>query len=198
VRREKRLTPEEEESDEKTKSGHIDDEEDVDDINHETLSKEAVRANTHTQRAQREDIWKNVRIIANHDVTDSGMNAEYTHVCVYRLDNGEGGEKRFCNTPLKLFRSSKGKEPGWSTSAALTHFKNKHEDSSSTHKQKAGDTKRQSRLGECMHTSASVGLQSISSKKNTYGLSEKEKVLSAIARWGTCTIGSNSPMGHVC
>ena len=106
------VAPEEEESDEKAESGYSDDEEDVDYMNHEALPKEAVRANTPTQRAQRADIWKNVRRIANHDVPDRGMNAECTHVCVYRLDNGEGGEKYFCNTPLKLFRSSKGKEAG--------------------------------------------------------------------------------------
>jgi hypothetical protein len=86
---------------------------------------------------------------------------------------------------LKLFRSNSGKEAGWSTSAAITHFKNKHEDSSSARKQKAGAAKRQTRLGECMHTADSDRIQSISSKKSTYGLSENEKVLSAIARWGT-------------
>ena len=36
-----------------------------------------------------------------------------------------------------------------------------------------------------MHASVSVGIQSISSKKINYGLSESEKVLSAIARWVT-------------
>jgi hypothetical protein len=85
--REEAVTPEEEESDEKAESGHSDDEEDVDYMNHETLSKEAVRANTPTQRVQRVDIWRNVRNIANHDVPDRGMNAECTYVCVYRLDN---------------------------------------------------------------------------------------------------------------
>jgi hypothetical protein len=95
---EETVSPEEEESDEKVESGHIDDEEDVVYMNHESLPKEAVRANTPTQRAQRVDIWKNVRHIANHNVPDRGMNTEFTHVCVYRLDNGEGGEKRFCNT----------------------------------------------------------------------------------------------------
>ena len=77
---------------------------------------------------------------------------------MYRLDNGDDGEKRYCNTPLKRFRSSKGKEDAWSTSAALEHFKNKHEDSSSVLKQKAGAAKRQSHLGECMHASGSVGI----------------------------------------
>ena len=79
---EEAVPPEEEESDEQAESGHSDDEEDVDDINHETLPKEAVRANTPTQRPQRSDIWKNVRRITNHDVSDHGMNAECTHVCV--------------------------------------------------------------------------------------------------------------------
>jgi hypothetical protein len=36
-----------------------------------------------------------------------------------------------------------------------------------------------------MHAAGSERIQSISSKKSTYGLSENEKVLSAIARWGT-------------
>jgi hypothetical protein len=45
--------------------------------------------------------------------------------------------------------------------------------------------KHQARLGEYMHVSVTDGKQSVSSKKNTYGLSENEKVLSAIARWGT-------------
>jgi hypothetical protein len=104
----------EEEEKEDEDSGHADDEEDVDDINHVSLPKEEVRANRPTQRPQREDIWKNVRRIANHDVPDRGLNAECTHVCVYPLEDGGDCEKRFCNTPLKLFRSSKCKDAGWS------------------------------------------------------------------------------------
>jgi hypothetical protein len=154
------VSPEEEESDEKEESGHSDDDDDVDDINHETLPKEAVHTNSPTQRKQ----------------------SEYLEEC---QDNGDNGENRFFNTPLKLFRSSKDKEDVWSTSAALAHFKNKHEDSSSVHKQKVGTTKRQSRLGDSMHASDSVGIQSISSKKNTYGLSENEKVFITITRWVT-------------
>jgi len=118
----------------------------------ETVVDEEKERNNPTQRAQSEDIWKHVRHITNHDVTDRGMNAECTHVCVYRLDNGDDGEKRYCNTPLKLFRSSKGKEDAWITSAALAHFKKKFEDSSSERKQKAGAAKRQSRLGEFMQS----------------------------------------------
>jgi hypothetical protein len=104
---------------------------------------------------------------------------------VYRLEDGGDGEKRFCNTPLKLFRSSKGKDAGWSTTVAVTHFKKKHKDSSSALKHKAGAAKRLTRLSECMYADDSEQIQSISSKKNTYGLSESEKVLTAIPRWGT-------------
>ena len=44
------VAAEEEESDEQEESGHSDDDEDVDDINHAALAKEAVRANSPTQR----------------------------------------------------------------------------------------------------------------------------------------------------
>jgi hypothetical protein len=73
------------------------------------------------------------------------MKTECTHVCVYRLDD-EDGEKRYCNTPLKLFRTSSAKTAPWNTSAALAHFKKKHGDSSSARKQKAGATKRSLQL----------------------------------------------------
>jgi hypothetical protein len=106
---------------------------------------------------------------------------------VYRLED-EDGENRYCNTPLKIFRTSSAKATPWSTSAALTHFKKKHEASSSARKQKAGATKRQTRLSACMHAAGSHGIQSISSRKNTYALSENEKLLSAIARWATYSI----------
>ncbi len=92
------VSDEEEKEEEDEESGHADDEEDVDDINHAALSKEAVHANSPTQRPQRADIWKNVRRIAKHDVPDRGMKAECTHVCVYRLSDGEEGDQRYCNT----------------------------------------------------------------------------------------------------
>ncbi len=44
--------------------------------------------------------------------------------------------------------------------------------------QRTGLVKHQSLLGECMNASDSEGVQSISSKKSTYGLSENESVLS--------------------
>ena len=175
---------EEEENNEDEEAGNSDDDEDMDDINHTTLPKEVVRPNTPTMRPQTADIWKHVSRIAKHDVPDRAMKTECTHVCVYRLDD-EDGEKRYCNTPLKLFRASSAKAAPWSTSAALAHFKKKHEDSSSARKQKAGAGKRQTRMSECMHAAGSQGIQSISSRKSTYALSENEKVLSAIAGWAT-------------
>ena len=176
---------EEEENNEDEEAGNSDDDEDMDDINHTALPKEVVRPNTPTMRPQTADIWKHVSRIAKHDVPDRAMKTECTHVCVYRLDD-EDGEKRYCNTPLKLFRASSATAAPWSTSAALAHFKKKHEHSSSARKHKAGAAKRQIRLSECMHAAGSQGIQvSISSRKSTYALSENEKVLSAIARWAT-------------
>jgi hypothetical protein len=151
------VSAEEEEENEDAESGNSDDDEDMDDINHTALPKEVVRPNTPTMRPQTEDIWKHVSRIAKHDVPDRAMKTEYTHVCVYRLDD-EDGEKRYCNTPLKLFRASSAKAAPWSTSAALAHFKKKYEDSSSALKQKSGATKRQTRLSECMHATGSQGI----------------------------------------
>ena len=96
--------------------GIVIDDEDMDDINHTALPKEVVRPNTPTVRPQTADIWKHVSRIAKHDVPDRAMKTECTHVCVYRLDD-EDGEKRYCNTPLKLFRASSAKAAPWSTSA---------------------------------------------------------------------------------
>jgi hypothetical protein len=62
------VSNEEEEKEKDEESGHVDDEEDVDDINHPTLTKEVVRANSPDQRPQREDIWKNVRSIGKRSV----------------------------------------------------------------------------------------------------------------------------------
>jgi hypothetical protein len=47
-----------------------------------------------------------VRRIANHNFPDHAMKTDCTHVCIYRLTDAEGGEKRYCNKPLKLFRSA--------------------------------------------------------------------------------------------
>ena len=40
------------------------------------------------------------------DLPDHAMKTDCTHVCIYRLTDTEGGEKRYCNKPLKLFRST--------------------------------------------------------------------------------------------
>jgi HD-GYP domain-containing protein (c-di-GMP phosphodiesterase class II) len=103
------VSEEEEDKDEDTELGNSDDEEDMDDINHAALPKETVRPNSPTMRPQTVDIWKQVRCIVKHDVSDHAMKTECTHVCVYRLEDGENGEKRYCNTPLKLFRDSNAK-----------------------------------------------------------------------------------------
>ena len=47
-----------EDKDEDEESGHIDDEEDVDEINHETLPKETVRTHTPSRREHRSTLWK--------------------------------------------------------------------------------------------------------------------------------------------
>ena len=106
---------EEEENNEDEEAGNSDDDEDMDDINHTALPKEVVRPNTPTMRPQTADIWKHVSRIAKYDVPDRAMKTECTHVCVYRLDD-EDGEKRYCNTPLKLFRASSAKAAPWSGS----------------------------------------------------------------------------------
>ncbi len=96
------VSNDEEDKEEDEESGHDDDEEDVDDINHAALPKDVVRANSPGRRSQREEIWKYVRRITDHDLPDHVMKTDYTHVCVYRLPDAEGGEKRYCNKPLKL------------------------------------------------------------------------------------------------
>jgi hypothetical protein len=68
-------------------------------------------------------------------------------------------------------------------------FKKKHEDSSSARKQKAGATKRQTRLSESMHSAGSQGIRLFpQGRALIYALSENEKVLSSIARWATYAI----------
>jgi hypothetical protein len=87
------------------------------------------------------------------------MNADCTHVCVCPLSDGEEGVKRYCNQSLKLFRSSKAAGAPWSTSASVSHFKKKHEDSAVAHKHKAWAEKSQLRRGECMQVSGTAGIQ---------------------------------------
>ncbi len=54
----------EEVKEEDEESGHADDEVDVDEINHTSLTNEVVHSNSPGKRAQREDIWKHVRRIS--------------------------------------------------------------------------------------------------------------------------------------
>jgi len=88
-------------------SGHDDDEEEVAEINHEKLPKVAVRAHSPCKRAHKSLVWTHLRRIDRHDVTGHGMMSDCTHVCVYPLSDDEDGVKRYCNTRLKLFRTTK-------------------------------------------------------------------------------------------
>ena len=74
------VSDDEEDKEVDEESGHVDDEEDVDDINHESLSKKTVRACSPGKRAQRPDIWNHVRRMTKHDVPDHGMKAETTTI----------------------------------------------------------------------------------------------------------------------
>ncbi len=169
---------------EENESWEDDDEEEVDEINHGKLPSTAIHTHSPGRRAHTSDVWTHLRRIHKHDVTGHEMNADCTHVCVCPLADGEDGVKRFCNQPLKLFRSSKATGADWSTSDSVSHSKKKHEDSDVARKQKARSEKSQLRLGECMQVSGTADIQSSSSKHITYGLSENEKVLSAVVRWG--------------
>ncbi len=144
----------EENQEEDEESGLVDDEEDVDEINHETLPKVVVRAHSPGKRAHRSLVCHHVRHITKHDVSDHAIHGDCTHVCVYPLSDGEGGVKFYSNMSLKVFRATK----------------------------KVSLQVRQLHLGEYMQTSGIQGVQSFSSKYNTYGLSENEKVLSIIHR----------------
>ena len=75
-----------EDKDEDEESGHIDDEEDVDEINHETLPKETVRTHTPIRREHRSTLWKYLRRINKHSVPEHGMKEDlYECVCVSRV-----------------------------------------------------------------------------------------------------------------
>ena len=132
-----------------------------------------------SRRVQKAPVWKYLKRIVKHNVFDREMKTDCTHICVHQLSDDEGGSKRYCNRVLKIFRDTKRPSSGWRTSTALEHFKKEHPHSDSVRKHKAKLEIRQVRLGESMHVSDS------SSQRNTYGLSDNEKVLSAIDRWGT-------------
>ena len=169
---------------EENESSEDDDEEEVDEINHAKLPRETIRAHSPARRPHKSDAWTYLRRIHKHDVPGHEMNADCTHVCVCPLSDCEEGVKRFCNEPLKLFQASKAPGAAWSTTVSVAHSQKKHVDSKVARQQKGRAEKRQLRMGDCMHASGSVGIESSSSKHFTYALSENEKVLSAVARWG--------------
>ena len=164
---------------------HDDDEQDVDDINHTQLPKEELRDHSPNRRRRGVPVWQHLKHITKYNLPDRPINADCTHICVYLFSDDDGGSKCYCNTTLKLFRGTKRTSSAWSTSAAVGHFKKNHPHSDSVRKQKGKLETRRQRVGECMHTSGSQVIQVVSSKKSPYGLSDNEKVLSAIARWGT-------------
>ena len=96
-----------------------DDEEEVDEINHAKLPREAIHAHSPARRAHTSDAWTYLRRIHKHDVPGHEMNADCTQVCVCPLSDGEEGVKRFWNEPLKLFRTSKAPGAGWSTTVSV-------------------------------------------------------------------------------
>ena len=169
---------------EENESWEDDDEEEVDEINHAKLPSAVIRAHSPGRRRNTSAAWTHLRRINKHDVPGHEMNADCTHVCVCPLADGEEGVKCFCNQPLKLFRASKALGAAWSTTASVAHSKKKHADSDVARKHKGRAEKTQLRLGECMQASGTADIQSSSSKQITYGLSENEKVLSSMARWG--------------
>jgi hypothetical protein len=92
---------------EENESWEDDHEEEVDEINHAKLPSAAIRAHSPGRRAHTSAEWTHLRRIHKYDVTGHEMNADCTHVCVCPLVDGEEGVKRFCNQPLKLFRTNK-------------------------------------------------------------------------------------------
>jgi hypothetical protein len=114
---------------EENESWEDDDEEEVDEINHGKLTSVVIHTHSPGRRAHTSDVWTHLRRIHKHDVPGHEMNADCTHVCVFPLADGEDGVKRFCNQPLKLFRSSKATGATWSTSDSVAHSKKKHADS---------------------------------------------------------------------
>ena len=121
---------------EEGESWEDDDEEEVDEINHAKLPSEAIRAHSPGRRAHTSGVWTYLRRIHKHDVPGHAMDEDMTHVCVFPLADGEEGVKRFCNQPLKLFRTSKSLGAGWNTSASVAHSKKKHAGSDVARKQK--------------------------------------------------------------
>ncbi len=73
------VSSDEEDKEEDEESGHDDDEEDVDDTNHSVLPKDSVHTKSPGRRSEREEIWKYVRRITDHDLSDHVMKTDCTH-----------------------------------------------------------------------------------------------------------------------
>jgi hypothetical protein len=159
------VSGDEEDKDEDEELAHDDDEQDVDDMNHTHLPKEAVHAHSPSKRRRGAPVGQHLKRIDKYNLSDRPINADCTHICVYPLSDDEGGSKCYCNTSLKVVRGTKSVSSAWSTSTVVGHFKKNHPHSDSTRKQKGKLETRRVRLGECMHTSDGQSIQGLSSKK---------------------------------
>ena len=67
------ICSDEDDKDEDEDPGHVDDDDEDDEIIHETLPKEAVHAHTPSRREHRSTLWKYLRRIDRHDLSEHGM-----------------------------------------------------------------------------------------------------------------------------
>ena len=156
---------------------------DDDEVDHTKVPQEMLRACSPTARTRAAPVWQHLKRIAKFNMPDREIQEDRTHMCVYPLSDDESGSKRYCNTPLKLFKGKSG-SCTWSTTAAVLHFNKKHPQSDSARKCKTKLELREGRMGEAMHLAGSASSNVGPARKSFYGLTEREKMLSAIARWG--------------
>ena len=64
--------------DHEEESGHEDDDQDVDDINHTQIPKETVCDHSPTVKTRGAPVWKHLKRITNHDVTDREIKEDCT------------------------------------------------------------------------------------------------------------------------
>ena len=89
---------------------------DDDEVDHTKVPQEMLRACSPTARTRAAPVWQHLKRIAKFNMSDREIQEDHTHMCVYPLSDDESGSKRYCNTPLKLFKSKSG-SCTWSGSA---------------------------------------------------------------------------------
>ena len=72
----------EEEKGEDEELAHDDDKEDEDEINHTQLDKEVVHTPSPRRRVQKDPVWKHLKCISKHNVSDREIQEDCTHICV--------------------------------------------------------------------------------------------------------------------